>query len=184
MPADLLYKNGSNWVSLLYPVGSIYMSKNATSPASTVGGTWTQISGAVLAAYGANGFTLNNYGGSLKIATTQIPSHNHSGSTSSAGSHSHEPGQTTDNSWGFSVYKEGSNCFRGEVWNGLGGSNNAWGVLGRAQGNVGFSTNTASAGAHTHSVSIGNTGGGQIICLTTMGYMSGSEPHKISGGLL
>jgi hypothetical protein len=36
----------SNFVNLLdivYPVGSIYISMNAESPASTVGGTWTQI---------------------------------------------------------------------------------------------------------------------------------------------
>lgn len=77
MAADLLYKSGSTWVSLFYPVGSVYMSRVSTSPASIIGGSWTQIKGAVLAAYGANGYTLNNYGGSLKISVNQMPSHTH-----------------------------------------------------------------------------------------------------------
>lgn len=33
---------------ILYPVGSIYMSVNSTSPATLFGGTWTQISGRFL----------------------------------------------------------------------------------------------------------------------------------------
>lgn len=32
-----------NLLDIVYPVGSIYTSMNAESPASTVGGTWTQI---------------------------------------------------------------------------------------------------------------------------------------------
>ena len=70
----------ATWVNLLdviYPTGSIYFSRSATSPASTIGGSWTQIKGAVLAACGANSFATNNYGGSLKISINQIPSHNH-----------------------------------------------------------------------------------------------------------
>ena len=70
----------ANWVNLLdiiYPIGSLYLSRSSTSPASTIGGSWTQIKGAVLAACGANSFTTNNYGGSLKISINQIPSHQH-----------------------------------------------------------------------------------------------------------
>lgn len=32
-----------NLLDVLYPIGSIYMSMDSTSPASTIGGTWTQI---------------------------------------------------------------------------------------------------------------------------------------------
>ena len=70
----------ATWVNLLdviYPTGSIYLSRSATSPASTIGGSWTQIKGAVLAACGANSFATNNYGGSLKISVNQMPSHKH-----------------------------------------------------------------------------------------------------------
>ena len=70
----------ATWVNLLdviYPIGSIYFSRSATSPASTIGGSWTQIKGAVLAACGANSFATNKYGGSLKISINQMPSHTH-----------------------------------------------------------------------------------------------------------
>lgn len=32
-----------NLLDIVYPVGSIYVSMNSESPASTIGGTWTQI---------------------------------------------------------------------------------------------------------------------------------------------
>lgn len=70
----------ATWVNLLdviYPTGSLYLSRSSTSPASIIGGSWTQIKGAVLAACGANSFTTNNYGGSLKISVNQMPSHQH-----------------------------------------------------------------------------------------------------------
>lgn len=71
----------ATWVNLMdvvYPVGSMYLSASSTSPSSTIGGTWTQIKGAVLAAYGANSFAPSgNYGGSLKISVNQMPSHKH-----------------------------------------------------------------------------------------------------------
>lgn len=63
----------ATWVNLLdviYPAGSVYLSRNATSPASLIGGTWTQIKGAVLAAAGSNGFATNTYGGSLTIGVS------------------------------------------------------------------------------------------------------------------
>ena len=71
----------ATWVNLMdivYPVGSVYLSVSSTSPSSTIGGTWTQIKGAVLAAYGANSFASSgNYGGSLKISVSQMPEHSH-----------------------------------------------------------------------------------------------------------
>ena len=42
------YRNGSSWINLLnfvYPVGAIYISDKAVSPASLFGGTWAQITG-------------------------------------------------------------------------------------------------------------------------------------------
>lgn len=65
-------------MDVVYPVGSIYLSVGSTSPSSTIGGIWTQIKGAVLAAYGANSFASSgNYGGSLKISVNQMLSHKH-----------------------------------------------------------------------------------------------------------
>lgn len=72
----------SQWINLLevmHPVGSLYLSTLDTSPASTIGGTWSRIEGATLAANGGdNGFVSNSsFGGSLKISVDQMPSHQH-----------------------------------------------------------------------------------------------------------
>lgn len=70
----------ANWISLLdiiYPVGSLYMSTSSVSPSSIIGGTWTAVTtGATLLAAGS-GYSPNNYGGSLTIARSQLPSHKH-----------------------------------------------------------------------------------------------------------
>ena len=70
----------ATWVNILdiiYPAGALYFSRSSTSPASIVGGSWTQIKGAVIAAAGANSFTANNYGGSLAMTVYQMPTHTH-----------------------------------------------------------------------------------------------------------
>lgn len=67
-----------SWVNLLdivYPIGAVYFSKNSTSPASILGGSWTQIQGAVLGAVG--GSVLSGYGGDTTISIDQMPKHKH-----------------------------------------------------------------------------------------------------------
>ena len=66
-----------NFLEILYPVGSVYLSSVDTSPASKIGGDWEQIKGACLTAAGANDITAGVYNGSLKITTDQLPSHTH-----------------------------------------------------------------------------------------------------------
>lgn len=67
----------SNFVNLLdivYPVGSIYQSMDATSPVDFIGGTWTQIKTFL---YGAD--TAKETGGEATHALTidEMPKHNH-----------------------------------------------------------------------------------------------------------
>lgn len=71
---------------ILYPVGSIYMSVNSTSPATIFGGTWTQITGRFLyctttskTTGGANSVSYTPAGTNTGTAITvdQMPSHNH-----------------------------------------------------------------------------------------------------------
>lgn len=67
----------SNFVNLLdivYPVGSIYHSMNATSPADSVGGTWTKIKTFL---YGAD--SANQAGGEAThtLTVNEMPHHNH-----------------------------------------------------------------------------------------------------------
>lgn len=75
----------------VYPVGSIYCSYGNTSPATLFGfGSWTKIEGRFL--LGANAtYGLGSTGGAAMVTLTvnQIPAHNHSSSTASAGSHTH-----------------------------------------------------------------------------------------------
>lgn len=64
----------SNYVSLLellYPIGSVYMSTNSTSPANIIGGGWSQISANTMLGAG------NGYAGSHSITTSNMPAHGH-----------------------------------------------------------------------------------------------------------
>ena len=70
----------ATWVNLLdiiYPVGSIYFSTSSTSPSSIIGGTWTQVTNAVIRGSGGG------YKGSdtHTLTINEMPSHNHSGTT-------------------------------------------------------------------------------------------------------
>lgn len=80
-----------------YPVGSIYMSVNATSPSDLFGGTWEALEqGRVLIGQGSS-YPAGSTGGEAThtLSLNEMPSHNHggtfsgSGTTSSAGSHTH-----------------------------------------------------------------------------------------------
>lgn len=61
-----------------YPVGSIYMSANAESPASLFGGTWTQIRDRFVLAAGDT-YAAGQTGGAATstLSISEIPAHNH-----------------------------------------------------------------------------------------------------------
>lgn len=70
----------SNFVNLLdiiYPVGSIYITTNATSPADSIGGTWEQIKNCLLAASGDIYNLAGRFSGSDTISNLAIPDHQH-----------------------------------------------------------------------------------------------------------
>lgn len=66
--------NFVNLMDIVYPVGSIYQSMNATSPASTIGGTWTQLTTFL---YGST--TAKQTGGEATHTLTadEMPAHRH-----------------------------------------------------------------------------------------------------------
>ena len=74
-------------LNTIYPVGSIYMSTNSTSPANFIGGTWERIQGQFLLG-ASSSYSAGSTGGS---ADAIVVSHSHtfSGTTSSNGSHTH-----------------------------------------------------------------------------------------------
>jgi len=51
-----------NWLNIVYPVGCLYISTSATSPASLFGGSWAQIKDRFLLAAGGS-YGVGNYGG-------------------------------------------------------------------------------------------------------------------------
>jgi hypothetical protein len=66
-------------ISLIYPIGSIYMSVNSTDPSTFLGGTWEQIQDRFLLASGST-YTGGSTGGSatVSLSASQMPRHNHS----------------------------------------------------------------------------------------------------------
>lgn len=69
----------------IYPVGSIYVSVSATSPAKLFGGTWSQIQDRFLLAAGSS-YAAGRTGGEAehKLTTSEMPSHSHNKSNGTA----------------------------------------------------------------------------------------------------
>lgn len=76
---QLFFQTATNLVlDMIYPVGSIYMSVNATSPSTLFGGTWEQIQDRFLLAAG-NSYSGGDTGGESTHTLTidEIPDHGH-----------------------------------------------------------------------------------------------------------
>ena len=82
-----------NDVDKKYPIGSIYWSSKPTNPSSLFGGIWTRIKDTFIFASGdndtvaqiPNGHYTKEYGNkTVTLNMTQIPSHNHGGTTGSS----------------------------------------------------------------------------------------------------
>lgn len=76
MPA--LQGNPDDFINLVYPVGSIYMSVNDVSPSTLFGGSWEKIEDTFLLASGST-FTLGSTGGEAEHTLTvdELPTHTH-----------------------------------------------------------------------------------------------------------
>lgn len=74
---QLFFQTANNLVlDMVYPVGSIYMSVNATSPSTLFGGTWDRIQDRFLLAAG-NSYSAGATGGEAthKLSVAEMPSH-------------------------------------------------------------------------------------------------------------
>ncbi len=73
-----IYDVGKNVFDLVYPVGSIYMSVNATNPGMLFGGTWVQIKDTFLLSAGDT-YSGGATGGEATHALTvaEMPAHDH-----------------------------------------------------------------------------------------------------------
>jgi hypothetical protein len=69
---------GKSMLDLVYPVNSLYLTVGSEDPNTVLGGTWTKLTGGVLACAGTPGYAAaGSTGGSLKISVNQMPSHIH-----------------------------------------------------------------------------------------------------------
>ena len=84
VPPKVAVLDNAGWVyyrtpvDLIYPVGSIYMSINATNPKELFGGTWEQIKGRFLLGMSSS-YPAGSTGGEAThtLTTSEIPFHNH-----------------------------------------------------------------------------------------------------------
>lgn len=144
-----------------YPVGAYYISSVSTSPATLFGGTWVRVQNRMIIAAGSS-YTAGNTGGSSTktLTVNNIPSHNHSCSTT--GSHTHARG-TMDITGRIGNVDETSSSSTGAFYR-SGSSGKLENQDGEADPNVYFkaslawSGETTSNGSHKHE--IGNTGKG------------------------
>lgn len=135
-------KNSKATLMQCYPIGSIYTSTDTTNPQTLLGfGTWEKIKDRFLLASGST-YSSGATGGSAThiLTSTEMPSHKHSVTVNSAGSHQHTLGVDHDVAYVSggkcaSVHKDGIDP---SYWQGA----------------------TNNTGAHTHTTTVGNTGSG------------------------
>lgn len=165
-------KNKSDIAAMMlkiYPVGAIYISASDTNPGTLFGGTWEQIKGRFLVAVGALEENNDTYFGTVKagdincpagakggevwhtLTANEMPSHNHSASTGSAGEHTHSASTnwTGDHTHRFAG---GGGFVGGGQW-GSAGAN----IRVDSSGYI-INDNTTSAGGHSHSVTVNANG--------------------------
>lgn len=92
---NILEKGGvvkSELIDIVYPIGSIYMSAVATSPATLFGGSWTQLKDRFLLGAGDT-YTNGDTGGEAThtLTISEIPSHSHSYTTRDRGAETSGP---------------------------------------------------------------------------------------------
>lgn len=134
-PTKVAVIDGSGWIysralstlilEAVYPVGSIYMSVNSTSPATLFGGTWKAIQGKfLLGAYGDT-YKAGTTGGEAThtLTTREMPNHNHALYYPNAGADDHSaPGNYPDGPSDSTYYAVGSYTSReggGEAHNNM-----------------------------------------------------------------
>lgn len=117
--------DSSSLLGKTYPVGSLYMSTAATSPASLFGGTWERIQDKFLLAAGSS-YAVGATGGAASVSLTQeqLPKHTHwMGVYTTTSGSDKIPGWTlyvqsrwdTSSNWASTSADEKANCKWGET---------------------------------------------------------------------
>ena len=169
-----------------HPVGSIIITNDSRNPSEYIGGGWTLLTDVVLVGAGGK-YALNQTGGAESVSYTpagtvggtaisvdQMPSHGHSASTDTKGAHTHGRG-TTEISGVFggvvkgstetvATYASGAFSDGGSIGSKTYGaqvsSEKFWRRITFAASDK-WSGATDSKGGHTHTITVGNKGGGK-----------------------
>lgn len=156
----------------IYPVGSIYMSANNANPATLFGGTWEQIAGGRCLIGANSDYALGATGGEAThlLNANEIPGHNHSVSISNSGGHKHNrgtmeitgtfAGDDSARAGHHGEYPTGAFYDAGRIDLDLDSSGGSGTRVGFRASRA-WTGETNEAGGHSHSCSIGSTGGGQ-----------------------
>ncbi len=141
---------------LIYPVGSIYMSTNSTNPENLFGGTWEEIQGKFLLARDEK-HVAGTTGGeeNVTLMTEQLPAHNHTG-----GEHTHTgPSHThTINSHGHTAACSSNGAHNHAVNRSKIAASGTARMAAQYNSSTKDTYNTASDGAHKHTITIGGSG--------------------------
>ena len=163
---NFLYGQLQDTASKLYPVGSVYISFNSTSPQTLFGGTWVRMKDRVLMASGDT-YAPNTTGGSatVTLTTSNLPSHNHSlttngshthsASSANAGNHNHTVSGTIANAGDHTHTWSGSSASAGGHTHTFTGSSASAGNHSHT-----WSGSSASAGSHTHTITASTASAG------------------------
>ena len=194
--------------SMVYPIGSIYMSVNSTNPSTLFGGTWVQLKDRFLLGAGDT-YTAGDTGGAASISYTpagtnsdgavsshtltvdEIPAHNHSftGSAVTSGgiSANHTHTGTSGNQSAGHTHSGPSHAHNISTWDCPGYDNSKPSFKTIAQGGGVISSVVQSGGTgatggisanHTHTTTTGNVSQGHTHSVTA----SGSIGNKGGGG--
>ena len=170
--------NSADLLNKVYPVGSIYMSYNSTSPASLFGGTWTQIKDKVLMSAGDT-YTGGSTGGSATHThTSAAHTHTVAGHTHTSAAHTHTVAGHTHTTAGhtLTIAEMPSHTHQVGTYHGGVGDGSVvqrgWGSE-TVHKNLSVLTNTGGGGSHSH----GNTGSTSLTTDSTTPGNTGSSSN-------
>lgn len=151
----------------IYPVGSIYMSVNNVNPAALFGGTWEALAGGRCLIGADKTHPLGATGGEENhvLSIAELPAHKHDTDVENSGEHKHNRG-TMEITGAVKLWKyyaaEGAFKINGS-WGGAETKNGGGDPTAKADFKASrtWTGETSSAGSHTHSVTIDNTGDGK-----------------------
>ena len=145
--------SASEIVNIVYPIGSLYWSKNSTNPTTLFGGTWVQIKDKFILAAGDT-YKVGTTGGEAAHTLTiaELPAHNHTGTAANAVLNGAI--DTTDNN------EDARRCGTGDGTGILSSRENGSVFRYGKDGFVSAPTGIKINATHSHTISINNTGNG------------------------